>query len=435
VVLDDAQAIAVTLWTVHMHIVDALGVTPSLAITSAEKESGKTQLLEVLELLVARPWLTGSVTAATLARKIDAHRPTLLLDESDAAFNGDKEYAEMLRGVLNSGFRSSGSYSRCVGNGAALEVQAFSTFCAKAIAGIGKLPDTAASRSIPIRLRRKAPGETVERKRERAVRAEAAPLRELIAECAAEIEETVATFDLAEMHELPDRAMDIWEPLLSIARLAGDTWFGRAQKAAIALSGRTAQDDESTGVRLLADIRSIFDQHDVGQLFSATVVSGLHEIEDASWAEWHGKPISKNAIARILKRYEIHPTKLRIADSTANGYHRHDFEDTWKRYLPSLPPSATGTSGTTASESQKQAISNRNTEADVPVAELASNPHEYWDVPVVPDEKGGKGRQSRALIGDEDYLEFLFAAFENGYITADEWHEGERAHRFVRAAA
>jgi uncharacterized protein DUF3631 len=264
----------------------------------------------------------------------------------------------------------------------------------KKSAGIGKLPDTAASRSIPVRLRRKGPGETVERKRERAVRAEATPLRELIAEWATEIEETVATFDLAEMHELPDRAMDIWEPLLSIARLAGDQWFGRAQKAAIALSGRAAQDDDSTWVRLLSDIRSIFDQHDVDQLFSATVVSGLHEIEDASWAEWHGRPISKNAIARILKRYEIHPTKLRIGDSTANGYHRHDFEDTWKRYLPSLPPSATGTTGTKASESQKQAISNRNTEADVPVAGLDSNPHEQRDVPVVPDEREGKEEQA-----------------------------------------
>ena len=39
---------------------------------------------------------------------MDAERPTLLLDESDAAFNGEKEYAEALRGLLNTGHRRSG---------------------------------------------------------------------------------------------------------------------------------------------------------------------------------------------------------------------------------------------------------------------------------------------------------------------------------------
>ena len=70
VVLSSEQATAIALWTVHSHAVNAIGITPYLAITSAEKGSGKTLLLEVLEQLVAKPWLTGSVSAATLARKI-----------------------------------------------------------------------------------------------------------------------------------------------------------------------------------------------------------------------------------------------------------------------------------------------------------------------------------------------------------------------------
>ena len=75
VVMTDAQADAVALWIVHTHAFDAAEQTPYLAISSAEKRSGKTRLLEVLELLVARPWLTGRVTAAVLARKVDAERP------------------------------------------------------------------------------------------------------------------------------------------------------------------------------------------------------------------------------------------------------------------------------------------------------------------------------------------------------------------------
>ena len=141
-------------------------MTPYLAITSAEKQCGKTRLLEVLDLLVSNPWLTGKVSAACLIRKIDSQKPTLLLDESDAAFNGEKEYAEVLRGVLNTGHRRGGHASCCVGQGVNITFKDFHTFCPKAIAGIGKLPDTVADRSIPIRLKRRAPGEPVERFRQ-----------------------------------------------------------------------------------------------------------------------------------------------------------------------------------------------------------------------------------------------------------------------------
>ena len=112
VVLSEAQAAAVTLWILHTHALDAADTTPYLSITSAEKRSGKTRLLEVLDLLVPKPWFTGRTTAAALSRKIDALTPTLLLDESDAAFRSGSEYAETLRGILNSGFRRSGECDR-----------------------------------------------------------------------------------------------------------------------------------------------------------------------------------------------------------------------------------------------------------------------------------------------------------------------------------
>ncbi len=103
VALTEAQVRVVTLWTTHTFLLEAFDCTPYLSVNSAE--SGKTRLLEILETLVDEPWLTGRVTAAVLTRKIDAVKPTLLLDESDTAFGGEKEYAEALRGVLNSGYR------------------------------------------------------------------------------------------------------------------------------------------------------------------------------------------------------------------------------------------------------------------------------------------------------------------------------------------
>ena len=80
IALTAAEADVIALWIVHTHAFGAAETTPYLAITSAEKRCGKSRLLELLELLVAGPWLTGSVSAAVLFRTIHETHPTLLLD-------------------------------------------------------------------------------------------------------------------------------------------------------------------------------------------------------------------------------------------------------------------------------------------------------------------------------------------------------------------
>src|SRR5947208_1238062 len=51
-----AQVYAVVLWIVHCHAIVEADESPYLAITSAEKRSGKTRVLDLLELLVPSPW-------------------------------------------------------------------------------------------------------------------------------------------------------------------------------------------------------------------------------------------------------------------------------------------------------------------------------------------------------------------------------------------
>ena len=106
VVLTTEQAHAIALWVAHTYLFDAAEATPYSSITSAVWRCGKTRLLEVLDFVVHRPWLTGRASAAVLTRKVDTERPTLLLDESDATFNQESDSAEALRGLLNSGYAS-----------------------------------------------------------------------------------------------------------------------------------------------------------------------------------------------------------------------------------------------------------------------------------------------------------------------------------------
>jgi Protein of unknown function (DUF3631) len=331
--LPAAACIAVALWIVMTHAVDAFDTAVYLAITSPEKRSGKTRLLEILELLVSNPWLTGRVTAACLVRKIEAQQPSLLLDESDTAFASDKEYSEALRGVLNTGHRRGGTASCCVGKGANVTFKDFSTFCPKAIAGIGKLPDTVADRSLPIRLRRQAPSERVERFRRRDVEPEAILLKARIAAWTAAHIELLRSARPALPESLTDRQQDGAEPLLAIADLLGGKHPQQSREALSVLFGSTAAQDDSIGVRLLCDIRTAFDGKD--RLSSAELVAALIAMEESPWADFdHGKPLTPNALARLLRSYEIAPRTVRTGSKTPKGYYAEQFSDVWARYLP-----------------------------------------------------------------------------------------------------
>ena len=331
VVMSTAQCDAAALWIAHTRCFDASEQTPYLAISSAEKRSGKTRLLEVLELLVARPWLTGRVTAAVLARKVDAEKPTLLLDESDAAFNGDKEYAEALRGLLNTGHRRGGKSTVCVGQGAEMGYKDFSTYCPKAIAGIGRLPDTVADRSLPIRLERRAPGETAERFRRRDAELEALPLVAVLEQLAGLVSVLEdARPDLPA--ELDDRAQDAAEPLLAIADRAGRDWPKRARRALVELHGGREIEDESSGVRLLDDIRAVFGDDD--RITTTVLLDRLTELEESPWGEWFGKPLTSRGLSRLLKPYTIKSRAIRVDEKVSRGFLREQFERSWAQYLP-----------------------------------------------------------------------------------------------------
>ena len=332
-VLSPHQRDAVALWIAHTYIFHNADCTPYLNLFSADKRSGKTLMLEILELLVANPWLTGRATVAVLARKIDREKPTLLLDETDAAFKSGREYAEALRGILNTGFRAGGSHSVCVGQGANISYQDLETYCPKAIAGIGRLPGTVADRSVDIQMKRKTRAEKVERFRRKRAKPDADVLREALARWA----ETTACCDLDAPlpEELNDRAQDIWEVMFQIAEEAGDEWSGRARAAALGLAVGIEEDD-SLGIVLLTDIRRVFDEKDIDRLSSKVLAETLIEMEESPWGDIDGRSLDARKLASLLKPYGIGPDVHRMGaeKKTTKGYRRSDFEDAWSRYAP-----------------------------------------------------------------------------------------------------
>ena len=332
VVLSDAQLWTTALWVAHTHTLDAFECTPYLQITSATMRAGKTLLLETFALLVAKPWFTGRTSTAALVRKMDRDVPTLLLDESDAAFTGEPEYAATLRGVLNSGYRRSGYSTLCVGSGSELTVRDFATFGAKAIAGIGVLPSTVADRSVTIELKRMTKGERVERFRERKAPEVAEPIRARLEAWATDAVERLRDARPELPDSLHDRAQDVWEPLMAIADTAGGRWPERARRAAVELMGEPV--DPDVNVELLHDIGAIFDDINATFIGSTELVGKLAELDSRPWGDWrHGQSITTRAVAERLRLFGVYPR----SNGSVRGYDRDSFEDAWTRYPASNP--------------------------------------------------------------------------------------------------
>jgi hypothetical protein len=347
VVLSDEQAVAVALWVVHVHAFVAASTTPYLSVSSAAPRSGKSRLLEVIDALLGedRALFTMNVSPAALYRVIDSRPGTaVLIDESDRVMNGNRERAEELAGLINSGFRRRGGYAvRTVGQGANLTPQRFRTFCPKVIAGLGQLPDTVADRSIPIRMHRRLRSETCERFREPDA-AGAAPIREALERWATpETLATLATAQPALPEILNDRAQDGWEPLLAIADLADGGWPAMARAAAAALqAGNADATDEALELLALRHVRNAFEESGQRKLPTAAILRALVHRDDGPWAEWWARAVEEGKelpaarrLGRLLKPFGAEPKSLRLTGgSVRRGYDRKDLEDAWARYVP-----------------------------------------------------------------------------------------------------
>lgn len=337
VAMADESVSAVALWILHTYALEAFFVSPILAITSPEKRCGKTTLLTVLSALSLKALPSSNCTSSVLFRAVEKFRPTLLIDEADTFLLGKTADPE-LRGIINSGHTRMTAYVlRSVGDD--FEPRRFSTWAPKAVALIGDLRGTMGDRSITIRMRRRGPGEKVERLRADRLRA-LEPIQGQAARWAADHLKELHQADPEVPEEIAsDRAQDNWRPLLAIADEAGGEWPAKARKAATKLC-ESESAIESYGVLLLHDVRDLFQREGVDRLNSADIVHALVALEERPWSDSHdGKPLTPPRLARLLRPFEIAPKTIRQADGkTPKGYHLEQFEDAFSRYL--CPPEA-----------------------------------------------------------------------------------------------
>ena len=120
--------------------------------------------------------------------------------------------------------------------------------------------------------------------------------------------------------------------------MAGGTWPERARVAAVALVAATWAGEGSLGVRLLTDLRAVFNGE--CKLPTATVLERLHDLDEAPWSELgkQRKPLNARGLARMLNAYDVHPKYTRDGAATFRGYDRDDLADPWARYITAAEP-------------------------------------------------------------------------------------------------
>lgn len=342
VILDEAQAVAAALWTAHTHAIEAAYATAYLFITSPEPECGKTRLLEVLHELVREPLFTMNVSEAALFRAIDTYQPTLLFDEVDAVFSTkarERGTRDDLAALVNAGYRRGGFVLR-MGGGNHTKLQKFGVFSAKALAGLGTLPPTLASRCLHFELRRRRADEKVADFFPQDVAGEAGRLNGHVARWAETALDELSAARPDRVDGLRDRQNEVWRPLLAIAKLAGDAWLARARRAAVGLAAGETNDEPSLGLLLLSDIRAVFEESDAERLSTRDLLWALTRFEESPWGEWWFNPADgglnkagPRRLSKLLRPYGIRSSVVRIGADTPRGYRHEDFFDAWERFL------------------------------------------------------------------------------------------------------
>ena len=331
VILTRGQAVSVACWIIFTYGFESMRICPQLLINSPSKRCGKSTLLELIMCLVLRPLPAANISPAAVFRSIEAWKPTLLIDEADTFLN--KGGNEEITGILNSGHnRSLAFVVRTQEIGGEYSPVRFSTFCPKVIAMIKAPADTIIDRSIVITLVRKLSTQRVEALAIDAKEKMLDTRRRIVRWTADNLD--AVKFDIESAPIMGnDRARQNWAVVAAFAQVMGPHAHAALLQAAVELSN-TVGIEENMEIDLLNDIRDLTLAEKKVFIQSSVLVKELVKLKERPWCELnHGKELTENKLARLLKPFKIAPEKFRDGVVTQRGYSMAALMAVFDRYL------------------------------------------------------------------------------------------------------
>ncbi len=216
---DDVLYDLVSAWIIATHLMELFDYVGYIFAYSPEPQSGKTRLLELLDLLVNNS--TGILVAPTEAVIFRTAKSTQLIDEVDSCIK-----REELRGVLNAGFQRNGFVFRMREVDGSFKPERHDVYAPRALAGIGDniLHVATRDRSFMFEMVRQTKNERREEFRIRRVKPNADLLKARIEEWVKtnrqQIETLYDQFAFPYLEEFRDRSIDISQPISTIIEVA-----------------------------------------------------------------------------------------------------------------------------------------------------------------------------------------------------------------------
>jgi hypothetical protein len=250
---------------------------------------------------------------------------------------------------------------RCAVTGKTVEPEDLPAYAAVALAGLGHLPDTVASRYQPrriessdARLRRQSAAPTLNGSATAVIETSPGNTQEFIfTDCmlppddahkiGAAIRAATASSSACSdvlltrsWNRFASVCADVWEPLLLLADTAGGKWPEMARCCAVSFVTSLRGEKGVLGTRLLADVREAFKEGE-DSLPTERLLTRLRELPESPWADLRGKPLTDRGLATRLRPYDVRSKVIRVGEKTLRGYSREDFYEAWRRSLsPSL---------------------------------------------------------------------------------------------------
>ncbi|MCZ6769845.1 MAG: DUF3631 domain-containing protein, partial [Acidobacteria bacterium] len=319
----------ISLWVVSTHNYQLFDYTGYIFAHSIKSSSGKSRLLEVLNLLVYKPsGLLISPTEAGIFRT--AHDTTQLVDELDSL-----PTIEYLRSVLNAGFQKGGAVTRMEYRDGEYESVRFPVFAPRALAGINReiLNQTTLDRTFDLEMVRQTKEEKREKFRPRKLTKEVEKLRDQIELFWILNEDKVAQLYDGEfplLKDFRDRTIDIAEPLAAILEVAYKDHPQLEEKlqtflGAISIT-RNDQQKEIKEHGILRELTRLAEEEN-------PLVGNSTELGEIC-SNLPSKP-SRNDISQTLRKYGFKTKSIRKGGVPKHRYvlHYEELADLIERYV------------------------------------------------------------------------------------------------------
>lgn len=383
ILMGEASADVLTLWTLYTYLFDCFEWAPYIYITSPVYGCGKSTLRRLLERLTRRSMHTSEGSAPSMFRTISAKRPTFFIDEWDQL---SRQTQENVMSILNSGALYDGTVTRC--HPETLEPEVFRTFCPKMILGIGgtKLSAATRSRLIELPIQRAMASDGLVRLKWY----DGTPLRARSALWARSVRNWAIVTEPA-MDAATLRSRDVWEPLCVVAEACGPEWVARAREAAAALAGvNEGGESPPVAVALLHGAAAAFSQ------LGATTLRSREITYNLGVTGCYGS-VTPTFLAAKLGLFGIRPALIRFDDGVARGYKVEQFAEPCRRYPP--PPIQSVTPVTNLSDNTLRG-DETVTQGVTPPLQTAGNPLHSKNR-ATPTAAGGGGLDVGGALGAE----------------------------------